>query len=306
MVFKLPADTKIDDQGSVRNRLSQLVILFSLFSNLFLALLKITAGITGQSSALLADGINSSSDVIHSFVLNFFFKLSRKPPDKEHPYGHGQMESISSVIIGAFVLTTGGVIFASAIEKFFMILQPGSEPEFNKVYTLYIAGFTVLLKFILTIYTSSVAKTSRNLAIKSLAADHKNDIFASLAVIIGIIGNLNRFFWADPLAAAVVAAIIFKTGLTIIREAGNELMDVHLDAETLEQVKKIILQHSSVLFIEDVESHKYGPYFTLNITISVNGNIAVHEADKISDDIETNLKESLQFLRSVYVHFHSA
>jgi len=166
---------------------TQLSVNMGLCFNILLAVLKTVTGVIGHSAGLLADGINSTSDVVYYIAVKFFLRYADKPADEEHPYGHRQMESIASIVISAFVITTAIAIFWNSVNNIYdYMLNPVTEITVGWI-TLYIALFTILSKIGLSLYTQLMGKKLKNPAIKALAADHINDIFAAGGVVIGIL-----------------------------------------------------------------------------------------------------------------------
>jgi len=182
-----------------RNRKSILTVYVGLAANFFLAVLKTTIGIVGHSPALLADGINSTSDVAYGIVVSVFMKLSSKPPDDDHPYGHSQMESIAAVVVGAFVITTAIAIFWNSINNVYALYLGKGDFSGASVIALWVALFTVGIKILLTIWTLGIGRQTRNTAVLALGFDHRNDIFSALAATIGIFFGRLGYPWIDPL-----------------------------------------------------------------------------------------------------------
>lgn len=296
---------KTEFQNQEREYKINYAINLGLFSNLFLAVLKVIVGIAGNSRALLADGINSTSDVVNYIVVKIFSRLSNQPADHEHPYGHHQLESISAVVVGAFVITTAVAVFWDSVSRAFELMIKGEVQEQSmQIFTLLIAIFTIIYKIILYLYTASMGRKTVNTAILALSYDHRNDIFASAGVAVGITLGWFGYNWADPLAGAIVALIIFKTGIEILRESSEELMDT-VPGELLDkQIRKIASQVSGIKFIEEISAHRFGPYLVINITICVDGGMTVREGDLISTKIENQIYKQIDLVRRVYVHYH--
>ncbi len=276
-----------------------------LFSNLFLAILKIVVGILGNSRALLADGVNSTSDVVNYIVVKIFARLSCMPADREHPYGHHQMESISAVVVGAFVITTAIAIFWDSVNRAYeMFTNHVTVDSTMQKFTLVTAFFTIGYKFILYFYTKSVGKKTDNTAVLALAYDHRNDIFASAGVAVGIAMNWIGHSWADPLAGSIVALIILKTGIEILRESSEELMDT-VPGEILEkQIRKIVASIKGINSVEEISAHRFGPYLVINITVCIHGNLPVSKGDAIATEVEERIYKEIELVRKVYVHYH--
>ena len=289
-----------------RQRAAESVVNIGLFFNAILAFVKVSAGIIGHSQGLLADGINSVSDVIYFVVVKIFVRLSGKPADSEHPYGHHQLESIAALVVGAFVITTGAAIFWNSVNSAFDLFV-GTAPQFKlRLFVIIVALATIISKIFLAQHAKAISQTTGNLAVSALARDHRNDIFASMGAAIGILLNMLGIAWGDPLAGAVVALIVAKTGLDILREASSDLMDNVPSKEIAERIHELLDGVEEIKSIEDIHAHRFGPYLVVNLTIGIDGNLSVKDGDKIADTVESKLISGLEMLRKVYVHYHPA
>jgi len=291
-----------------RERIASRVVNTGLAVNIGLAVIKLVAGIIGHSRALLADGINSTSDVAYYIAVKVFTKLAGKPADNEHPYGHHQMESIAALVIGAFVITTAIAIFWNSMNAAYDLWVNGAEPvaAVYRVFTLGTACMTICIKIILFLYARSAAQRTGNPALMALAYDHRNDIFSSAGAAVGIAMSWFGFQWGDPLAGACVALIILKTGIHILRESSDDLMDTLPGDELERQVRTLALEVAGVKSVECIKAHRFGPYFVVNITIGVDGNQTVAQGDAIASEVERHLDAGIELLKSIYVHFHPA
>ncbi len=277
-----------------------------LVANALLALLKTTIGIIGHSSALLADGINSSSDVAYYVVVKICVRFSREPPDREHPYGHRQLESIAALAVGAFVITTAIALFWDAINNVYDILSGGATTGAVRLLALWVALATILSKLVLAVYTRRVAQQTGNMAIQALASDHRNDIVSASGAALGILLSRLGFAWGDPLLGAVVALVVLFTGIQILRESAADLMDA-VPSDVLEQQAHAILKAvPGVLAVEEIFAHRFGPYLVLHVTVGVDGALRVAEGDRIATAVENELTNHIALVRRVYVHYHPA
>jgi len=281
-----------------------LAVNLGLVANVFLAVIKTIIGVLGHSSALLADGINSTSDVAYYGIVRAFIKLARQPADEEHPYGHRQLESISAVVVGAFVLTTALAIFWDAINRIYDLWTHQSDVVGVSWWALVAALMTVGLKIFLFIYTRLIGRQLKNPAVTALAYDHRNDIFAASAATIGILVTRLGLPWMDPLAGAVVALVIFRTGMHILSEASKDLMDTLPSEELRQQVRAELADVPGIAAVEEVLAHRFGPYLVINITIAVKGSLSVAEGDRIATLAERTLTGRIQMLQRVHVHYH--
>jgi cation diffusion facilitator family transporter len=291
-------------ENTQRERRSIQAVNLGLGANILLAVLKTTIGITGHSPALLADGINSTSDVAYYVVVRVFMKLAHKPADEEHPYGHNQLESIAAMVVGAFVLTTAIAIFWDAVNRVFDLWSGQGDFKGATFGALAVALFTVGLKVLLTVVTRRIGKQTNNPAILALAYDHRNDIIAALSAGVGIFLGRMGFAWVDPLAGAVVAIVILRTGIEILRQSSGDLMDTVPGKALHRQVSQVLEHNSRILKIEEVLAHRFGPYLVMNITIGVDGKLSVAQGDRIATEAEQTLLREINMLQRVHVHYH--
>lgn len=287
-----------------REHRSLLAVNLGLVANVLLAGLKTTIGIIGHSPALLADGINSTSDVAYYVVVRIFVGLAHKPADDEHPYGHQQLESIAALIVGAFVITTAVAIFWDAVNKIYDLWSGGSDFGGASYWALVVALFTVAVKIVLTFFTRRIGRQTKNPAVSALAYDHRNDIFAASAAGAGIFLGRLGYPWVDPLAGAVVALVILRTGIEILRESSEDLMDTIPGHALREQISRIVSVIPDVQQIEEIQAHRFGPYLVINITIGVDGLLSVARGDQIATQVEQILYGKIDLLQRVHVHYH--
>jgi len=266
--------------------------------------LKTSIGILGHSPALLADGINSTSDVAYYLVVSIFVRQANKPADSEHPFGHSQLESIGALVVGSFVITTAVAIFWGAINTVYDLWLGIGDFRGATSAAVWVALFTVLLKIGLTIYSQRIGKLTKNASIMALAYDHRNDIFSALAAAIGITLARMGYLWVDPLAGALVAFVILRTGVEILRESTADLMDT-VPGQTLRtQINQLIASNEKIESIDDVQAHRFGPYLVINITVCVDGNLSVIQGDQIATWVEQTIMTHVDSVRQVHVHYH--
>jgi cation diffusion facilitator family transporter len=277
-----------------------------LAANVFLAALKTGIGILGHSPALLADGVNSTSDVAYGIVVCVFMRLARKPPDEEHPYGHDQMESVAAVVVGSFVMTTGIAIFWDAVNSVYDLLTGQDSFGGAAVAALWVALLTVVLKLGLTVWTQRIGQQTQNTAVMALACDHRNDVFSASAATMGIFFGRMGHSWVDPLTGALVALIILRTGIEILRESTADLMDTVPGRTLRRQITALLDPIPGVKRVEEVQAHRFGPYLVANVTIGIDGSLNVAEGDRIATQVERTLIEQIEYMRRVHVHYHPA
>ena len=289
-----------------RDRKSLLAVNLGLGTNILLAAGKTTFGLIGRSPALLADGINSTSDVAYYVVASIFLRLANKPPDVEHPYGHRQLESIASLIVGSFVVATAVAVFWDSISKTWNLLQGNASSQGAANIALWVALLNVVIKILLTLYTRKLGHETHNPVVNAIAYDHRNDLYSATAVSLGIFLGQRGLPWVDPLAGALVAFLILQTGVYILRESSVDLMDAVPSKELALQISELINEVPGVKQLEEVQAHRFGPHLVVNLTIGIDGGLTVTKGDAIASRVEKLLYDAVPNLRRVHVHYHPA
>jgi cation diffusion facilitator family transporter len=280
------------------------VINIGLAANVILASLKTAVGLIGHSPALLAEGINSTSDVAYYLVVSVFMRISRKPPDQDHPFGHGQLESIAALVVGSFVITTGIAIFWNSVNGVYNIFVGESNFLGATLGALWVALFTVVIKIGLTLVTHRIGLQTGSSTIKALAHDHRNDFLSASAATIGIYMGIKGYLWVDPLAGAIVAILILITGIQILRDASVIIMETVPSDDLIHRIHELLAQVPGVNSVEEIHARRLGPYLTVNITLGIEGSLSVDHGDEIATLAERKLYENIDFLRHVHIHYH--
>ncbi len=289
-----------------RNRRNLLAVNLGLAVNIVLAVAKTSVGILGHSPALLADGINSTSDAVYLVIVRIFMRLAGKPPDREHPFGHHQLESISALIIGAFVITTAVAIFWSAINSTFELATGERHIEGAHIAAFWVALATLVVKIGLTTFTYRIARETKSIAVRALARDHQNDVYSITTAGVGIFLSQAGYVWLDPLAAALVAVFILRTGIDILRDSSAELMNIFPGDSMAPEIRGLLEAIEGVDDVEDIHVHRIGLYLLVDVTIGVDGTLSVAQGDQIASRVEEALWEGIEYLRRVTVHYHPA
>ncbi|MGP4038309.1 cation diffusion facilitator family transporter [Gracilibacillus sp. D59] len=256
----------------------------SIFTYILLATVKLAIASIGNSSALRADGLNNATDVIASIAVLIGLKISRKPPDEDHHYGHFRAEMIASLLAAFIMMTVGIQVLFDTVQT--IITGDFSQPDMLTAWTA--LGAAVIM-FIVYLYNLRLGKRINSTALQAAAQDNKSDALVSIGAFIGIIGAQFQIYWLDPLAGAVVGLIICKTAWDIFREATHTLTDGFHPKE-LDQIKKSINTHPDVLDIKDVKGRLHGNQSLIEATIYVDPLMTVEESHEITDHIEEKLK----------------
>jgi len=283
-----------------------LAVNLGLTANILLAISKLTIGILAKSQALISDGINSASDTVYYLITKIYAKRSSKPADKKHPYGHRQLENITSVIVGTFILLTAILLFSASLNQAWQLFandKPIAENPYFKI-SIAIATLTVLTKLFLWIFTKSAYQKSQNSIIKALASDHLNDVLTAIAVIIGITAAHYGHSWADPLAGSLVAMFIFYTGYETIKDSTDGILTTVPSPELQTIIMQCTEQIPEILCADTMRVHYFGQKYTLIMTICLDGKLTVEKGDKIADKLEILLHQNMPKLIAVNIHYH--
>jgi cation diffusion facilitator family transporter len=289
-----------------RDRKSLWAVNLGLGTNVILSALKTTFGVLGHSPALLAEGINSISDVAYYVVASIFVRLANKPADTEHPYGHRQLESIASLVVGAFVVATAVKVFWDSVDKMWDLLDGKLTSLGAHPFALWVALGTVAIKILLFFYVRRLGRETRNPVVEALAFDHRNDIFSASAASVGIFLGQRGLPWVDPLAGALVALLILRTGIFILRESSVQLMDAVPSREFARQILALLKELRDVKQLEELQAHRFGPHIVMNVTIGIDGSLTVKQGDRIATDVEKVIYDSFPSVLRVHVHYHPA
>lgn len=262
------------------------VLVKSLIVNILLTLTKFVFGIIYKSKVLVADGIHSLSDLATDIVSIYGSKLSLKPADTEHPYGHGKIEYLTSIVIGA-------VILALALSLLGNSLNAKTTITSNMV--LYVTIFTILAKYLISRYIlSKGVKYKSNLLIAS-GKESRSDVISSAIVIITyFLSKLSSyskiFLYSDTIGTFIIGLIILKTAYRILKENIVSILgEIEQDEEYLDKIREIILENSEVVNIEELNIIKYGHYYQANITINMDSDVTLEDACLVSDRIKKKL-----------------
>lgn len=257
----------------------------SIFAYIFLSTVKLVVAYLGNSEALRADGLNNSTDVIASVAVLIGLKISRKPPDEDHHYGHYRAETIASLIAAFIMVTVGLQVIIGTIQS---ILENNYEqPSMLTAWTALASAAVMLFVYRFNKRLSiKINSTSLNAA----AQDNKSDALVSIGAFIGIIGAQFGLFWLDPIAGFIVGIIIVKTAWDIFREATHTLTD-GFNEEQLFKIKSSIANHPEVEEVKDVKGRLHGSQALVEVTIFVDPELTVQESHDITENIENMLDE---------------
>ncbi len=274
-------------------------VYFSITGNLILAVIKGVAGYFGNSYALIADAIESTSDVFSSFLVLFGIKYANRPADKNHPYGHGRAEPLVTFLVVGFLVASAMVIAHDAIRN---IRTPHELP---KPYTLIILGSIIAWKEFSYRRVIRKSKQTHSSALKADAWHHRSDAITSVAAFIGIsiaIFMGKGYEAADDWAALFASLFIIYNAYLIFRPALGEIMDEHLYESMEQRIREVALTVRGVIDTEKCYIRKSGMKYHVDLHATVDGNISVKDGHTISHLLKDTLQGEIPELGNVLIH----
>lgn len=274
---------------TVRERYGTLASITGIVCNLLLAALKFVMGLLCGSLAVMADAANSLSDAAGSIVTLITVRLSNKPVDSEHPFGHGRMEYIGSLAVGALILLMGFSLLKDSITAIF-------HPEALAMNWMVAAALVigVLVKLWLFAFYRRLGRAVDNGTLLAASRDSLGDVLSTGAVLASVLLNLAFGWCLDGYIGLVVALIVLKGGIEVCRETLDQLLGGKPDPEKIRQIRELLLNHEGILGVHDLVVHDYGPgrcVASVHAEVSADGNIlTIHE---MIDNAEREVEQKL-------------
>lgn len=272
--------------------------------NMLLLLFKFIAGFVGNSSAMIADAVHSLSDFITDIIVLVFVRISNKPQDKTHDYGHGKYETLATAIIGAVLFFVGLGIMWNAGSSIWTVIKGGSL-ESPGVVALVAALVSIVVKEILYRYTVACGKRCESKAVVANAWHHRSDALSSIGTAIGIGGAIilgDKWRVLDPIAAFVVSIFIIKVSVELLVPCLDELLEKSLPEDTEKEIEDIILSFPGVSQPHNLRTRRIGNSCAIEVHIRMDGDMTVSSSHAITVAIEKKLKEMLG--QHIYVNIH--
>ena len=264
------------------------IALLSITSNIFLTLIKISAGFLSHSSAVLAEGFHSLTDVFSSFIGFLGIKISKKPADRKYPYGYFKFEVLAGFFITLILFITGIFIFYESYQKF---LNP-SRISLPKI-ALLVMAFSVLINEIMSRLKIYYGRKENSVALISDGFHSRVDVFSSLIVFLGLIFS-QKFLFLDPILSFLIGFYIIKESLSLGKEAVDSLLDTSAPPEIEDKIREIC--RSENIQLADLRTQKRGSAFTANLEIELPKNLSVEEAEKVSENLRKRLMAKIENL----------
>ena len=286
------------------NARARKVIWIGFFANIFLTVIKITAGILARSAAMVADGVHSVSDFATDLVVVTSLSVAHRPKDHNHKYGHGKVETLATAFVGGVLILVAIGLLYSGGAKIFLVCQGEviSRPGYG---ALYAALGSIIVKEILFRYTIRVGKEVGSQAVLANAWHHRSDVYSSFGTLLGIGGAIflgSKWVILDPLAAVIVSFFIFKIAFKITRDTLLELIETSLPKEHEDEILQIAAGVKGVHDPHDLKTRKIGNQIAIDIHIKVNRELNIEQAHEITVDLEKTFKKTYGDQTFISIH----
>ena len=279
-------DEKLRERQGLKTSVVGIVI------NILLASLKLAVGLATSSIAIIADSLNNYSDSATSIMSFISFRLSAKPADKSHPFGHARMEYIISMMVSVLILIVGFELFTESVSGFFD--KEIENPNFTWI-TFTVLAISILGKLALALYYRAVSIKISSSVIKASFVDSLYDSIATFAILVStLIIKYTGFVYADSITGLLVSLMIFKAGFEILNDTKNTLLGEAPLEEVVDSIKRIVSTSPDVLGIHDLMVHNYGPsHYIASFHAEVDGSKDIYILHDEIDNIEREISEKL-------------
>ena len=272
--------------------------------NFLLLVFKFIAGILGHSSALIADAVHSLSDFVTDIIVIVFVRISGKPEDEDHKYGHGKYETLATAVIGLVLFGAGIGLLVDGAIKVTEVLKGAVLPQ-PRMIALIAAAISITAKEILYRYTVREGRKLDSQAVIANAWHHRSDAFSSIGTFIGIGGAIclgEKWRILDPIAAIAVSAFIIKVSAELIKPCIDELLERSLPAETEKRILEIIGSFPEISSPHHLRTRRIGNHIAIEVHIRMEGQTTLQEAHAIATDVENRLKEEFGAETHIGIH----
>lgn len=273
--------------------------------NLLLLVFKFVAGVLGHSAAMIADAVHSLSDFVTDLIVIVFVKISSKPEDADHAYGHGKYETLASCIIGLALIVVGVMMGYNATVKIVDVVRNGTELASPGIIALAAAVLSIVLKEWMFHITRKVAREVDSPAVEANAWHHRSDALSSVGTAIGIGGAVllgSKWAVLDPIAALVVSVFIVVQAAKILSDAIGQLMEKSLPRDVERRICEIVYEEEGTSDIHHLRTRKIGSQISIELHVRMNGYLTLREVHDKSIAIEKRLRAA--FGDSTYINLH--
>lgn len=281
--------------GDINNlKLAQRGAYLSIFTYIILAVLKYYFGVEYDSAAVRADALNNMTDIFASLAVLIGLKISIRPPDDNHPYGHLKSENIASLVVSFIIIFVGLQVLMENVPAVFSPAEQAPNPV-----VIYVSIFSGLVMLVVFFINRKLAEKTKSTSLKSASMDNFSDSMISLGTAAGLILTQLGLPIADVIIASILGLLIMYTGLKILKDAVFALSDGYNDADLIEH-KEDVLEVNGVLDVKSIKGRYHGSSIFLDVTIIVDPDISITDAHMICDRVEEHMHD--KGIMSLYVH----
>lgn len=285
------------ENPKIRQKYGTLSSIVGIICNVLLFLIKYAMGTLSHSISIVSDAFNNLSDCAGCLVTLLGYKMASKPADKNHPFGHGRMEYLTSLIIAALIIFVGIELLKNSVEK---IINP-VEIRFSFA-VLFSLVFSIAVKLWMAVFNAELGKKINSSVLTATAKDSKSDVIATSATLIALICSLFTALPVDGVMGLLVSVFILKSGYDIVKDTVDELLGKPADPEIINHIKEYVLKNDKIIGIHDLIIHSYGPGNMIgSCHVEVKSNESFTEVHDIVDSIEREIHNNLNILMTIHM-----
>lgn len=285
------------ENPKIRQKYGTLSSIVGIICNVLLFLIKYAMGTLSHSISIVSDAFNNLSDCAGCLVTLLGYKMASKPADKNHPFGHGRMEYLTSLIIAALIIFVGIELLKNSVEK---IINP-VEIRFSFAVLISLV-FSIAVKLWMAVFNAELGKKINSSVLTATAKDSKSDVIATSATLIALICSLFTALPVDGVMGLLVSVFILKSGYDIVKDTVDELLGKPADPEIINNIKEYVLKNDKIIGIHDLIIHSYGPGNIIgSCHVEVKSNESFTEVHDIVDSIEREIHNNLNILMTIHM-----
>ena len=269
------------------------VLIKSLIVNTILVILKIIFGFVGSSSALIADGFHSLSDLATDVISIIGLKAATRKADKKHPYGHGKIEYLLCILIGIVIIFLGGTLIIESFTK---------DNNAPKTIVMIVTIITILTKYLIAKYISKKGEFLNSSILTASGEESLADVYSSIVVLISYF--ISQIYpYADKIATIIIAVLIISTGLKILKENISSILDEkESNPEVIEQIKKIINEQKQIIKYHNLRLIKFGSYYKCELTIFIDGNQTIVNSNNLVETLKKEITKNNEKIKYINIY----
>ncbi|MCR5210406.1 MAG: cation diffusion facilitator family transporter [Lachnospiraceae bacterium] len=283
-----------------RDKMIKKISSVGIFGNIMLSAFKLFAGVYGKSGAMISDAVHSLSDVFATFIAYLGVRLSMRPADREHPYGHERMECVASLILGSVLVVTGIGIGKSGLTNIFS--GDHSRLAVPGMVALVAAVVSIVSKEGMFWYTRYYARVIDSPAFLADAWHHRSDALSSVGSLIGIAGAMLGFPVMDSVASVIICIFIFKVSFDILKDAISKMLDTSSGEEYENGLKEFVLKQSDVGRVDVLRTRTFGSKIYVDMEIAVDGDKTLREAHAVAENVHAKVEKNFPEVKHIMIH----